>query len=113
MTMMTTMNLFDWAEAQRARDAGIQQASDGSSLWWKDRAMEAIRHCAATLAEFTTDDVWRAMGDIQGNGPDGRAMGAVMLKAQREGIAVPTERFRNSEQVSNHGRPKRLWQGKK
>jgi len=60
------------------------------------------------LGEFTTDDVWRILGDVPGP-HDGRAMGAAMREAQLAGLVRPTDRFKNSTQVSNHGRPKRLW----
>jgi len=108
---MSEYPLFDWAMAEQAREAGIQQASDGASLWWKDRALAAVRDCAANLAEFTTDDVWRALGDV-GGGDDTlepRAIGPVMRQAQQQGICEPTDRYQNSASVVCHARPKRIW----
>lgn len=107
MSENLTPNIFDWHAAQIARDAAIEQVGANASVWWMDNALAAIRQCARALPEFTTDDVWRVLG--QSEGMENRAMGAAMRKAAQDGIITPTDRYRNSEQVSCHGRPKRLW----
>jgi hypothetical protein len=110
MAEQATVTLFDWAAAQTARDAAVTSVGENASATWMMRARQAIDWCAATTDEFTTDDVWQAMEGIPGP-HDGRAMGAAMTNARRAGVIVPTDRFRNSIQVSNHGRPVRLWRG--
>jgi len=107
MSESLTPNIFDWHEAQLARDAAIEQVGDNASSWWMRQAIDAIRKCARENVEFTTDDVWKLVDMSAGLEP--RAMGAAMSQAQKLGIVVPTDRYRNSAQVSCHGRPKRVW----
>ena len=112
LTLDGALAQFDLAAAQKARDAGIDQVQNATSDFWMRNALEAIDVCAGKFNEFTTDDVWKQLGGqpATGQGPDGRVMGAAMKRAQASGLIVPTDRFRNSEQVSCHSRPKRLWQ---
>lgn len=109
-THTPNVTLFDWADAHRQADQAIAIVGENASDWWMRQALAAIARCASSLSEFTTDDVWRQMGDAPGP-HDCRAMGAAMRRAKTAGVAIPTDRYRDSEQVSCHGRPKRLWVG--
>lgn len=110
----TRPNLFDWARGQEARDAGIAQVEGNTSMWWKDRAAESVRHCAHTLGKFTSDDVWMHMEsrEINSDGVEPRAMGAVFKAAQREGLIEPTSDFRRTVRVAGHCHPVLVWQKK-
>jgi hypothetical protein len=104
------VTLFDWAAAQAARDVAITRVGENASATWMSLARQAIERCSRAMPEFTADDVWRALQGVPGP-HDGRAMGAAMNQARKDGLVEPTDRFRNSIQVSNHGRPVRLWRG--
>ena len=109
MTDTLTADMFDYAAAIQARDVAVASIGDATSSWWMRAAREAIVTCAKRGGLFNTDDVWKLLG--QSEGLDNRSMGAAMTSARNEGLIVTTDHYRNSEQVSCHGRPKRLWRG--
>ena len=110
---MTTANQLpiDWArenkrESAKARDDGIARVERGSGEWQVD-AIAAIRAVAASHAEFTTDDVWRAMG--RNPEVEGRAMGAAMRTAAKLRLCERSDRTRKSQRVACHRRDLRVW----
>lgn len=98
--------LFAYQEGQRAakRAAGKLPAA------FVRQVQRAIRVCAASRDEFTTDDV---LDDLRCRGivlPDElRGLGALMGQAAKAGIIIGTDRYRRSVERSCHGRPKRVW----
>jgi hypothetical protein len=75
---------------------------------WREKAAEAVVAVAAQFAEFTTDEVWAALGEAAGAG-DPRAMGAVMEAAAARGAITKTTRHRPSTRPECHRRPVRIW----
>lgn len=108
---MTATTLWDLFAAEQARDEGIQRAERNANDEWMDAAYQAVTACAYVACEFTADDVRRYMEmtfpHVQTHEP--RAMGAVMRRAQRDGIIVPTDRFQNSAFKTKHCSPTRVW----
>lgn len=98
------MNLFTAAEA---RDHALHRVDANAPDDWKTAAMEAIHRIAKYGHEFTTDDIWAMVQ----HPPEPRALGAMMVKAQRAGWIRPTDRVRNSIRVECHARPVRIWVG--
>ena len=90
------------------RDKAIKQAEDNAKANWLASAFSAVRQCAALKDRFTTDDVWSLVGQDGTHEP--RAMGAVMMKAARAGIARPTNTTRQSRRPVCHRRPVTIWQ---
>lgn len=78
---------------------------------WTEAALAAIARCAATRAEFTTDDVWLALAKGgEGHGPrDHRRMGHALLLAKKRQIARPLDAVRPSVSIRAHKRPVRVW----
>lgn len=89
--------------AQSAADAA-ERRSPG----WMDAAFEAFVAFARLSGStpFVTDDVRKAAGSQVPPPPDGRAWGAVALRAKREGI-VTSCGYRKVD--SQNGCPKTLW----
>ena len=103
---------LDWSrvdrrESAQARDRGIERAARGSGEWQVD-ALATIRAVARARPDFTTDDVWMALG----RDPDveGRAMGAAMRQAAKFGLVKKTDVTRKSVRVACHRRDLRVWQ---
>lgn len=92
--------------ADAVTDAAIRRVRGNADTDWLERAHRLVRVVAATLGEFTTDDLW-ARGLDQPREP--RALGAVMREAQRAGVCRPTDRYRRSNRVECHTRPLRVW----
>lgn len=114
---MHPLTLFDYAAAneaaravERVTAAAIQQVDDHADGAWRKAAFEAVRTLAETGQPFTTDDAQAGMpDDVTTHEP--RAWGAIMRIMARQGVIEATSQYVNSEQVSCHGRPKRLWRG--
>lgn len=118
--MTSTPSLFDpqspptraaqVTEGTAARDEAITRAKEHAPASWWDLAWSALRLVASTHAEWTTDEVW-ALLDDPGTPPvpEPRAMGAVMRRARRAGIAAPTDRTVLSVRPACHRRPVRVW----
>ena len=75
-----------------------------------DAAVRAIRSVAGRLREFTTDEVAAELTDWQIREP--RLLGPAMLRAQRAGWIVPTDRVRKTSNPAAHSRPKAVWQSR-
>ena len=98
-------SIFDAPAAERARDDAIEITAIANRPW-VERALGAVKTLAAIGEPFTTDDVWRMVGDA----PDERrAMGAVMRQAGRDRIVRSLNEWRLSERVECHRRPLRVW----
>lgn len=74
---------------------GINNADRGADPDWKERAFGAALRVCVTKDEFTADDVWEELGETPTTAttPTSAAMGPVMLRLKRAGIARATGRF--------------------
>ena len=88
----------------------MELASQGKGQW-SAAAKWALVNVALEKAEFTTDDVWRA-GLVPCPNGTNRALGPVLMAAAKAGIIERTDRTRNTEIVTSHARPKRVWLSK-
>lgn len=93
---------------KQLRDEAVERVGRAAPQDWMGLAHAVVLRLAATGVGFTTDDVWKALPECS---LEKRAMGAVMLKAKREGAIVATGRFQKSSQAQNHARDVRIWVG--
>jgi hypothetical protein len=96
--------LFD---AEEARDEAIERVGNAAPRDWMDDAKSAAMLVALARFDFTTDDVWKALGDAAP--PEPRAMGAVMKSLAAEGRIRATGEYRKSVRVECHARPVAVW----
>src|SRR5262249_19926830 len=75
-----------------------------------DAAVRAVRAVARRYAEFTTDEVALELTDWRIQEP--RLLGPAMLRAQRAGWIVATDRVRKTSNRAAHSRPKAVWQSR-
>lgn len=99
------------AKAKAERDEAVRRVQDAAELSWLARAQEAISECAASMETFTVDDVQARM---VGTPPprEGRAMGAAMVWARRNGLIEATGDYRPSVQPQCHANPRQVWRSK-
>lgn len=90
-----------------ARDNGIAQAEKNAHEAWKEVALDAIRKTAETRQTFIVDDVWPHVKDAETH--ENRAMGALILKAVKEGWIERTDLFSMSYVSRHHCNPRRVW----
>jgi hypothetical protein len=95
--------LFD---AEKARDKAIARVEAGAGDWIR-RAREAVTMVSLARFDFTTDDVWDALGEDRPLEP--RALGAVMKQLGAEGTIRATGEYRKSSRVDCHARPVAVW----
>ena len=97
--------------AKAERDEAIRRVQEGAEVSWLAKAQEAIRACAAAMETFTVDDVQARM---VGHPPprEGRAMGAAMVWARRNGLIEATGDYRPSSQPQCHANPRQVWRSK-
>lgn len=100
---------LDQAIAENVKRASIAQAEDHADPDWRAYALAAVKQVAERYAEFSTDKVLEAMTAAPVFTHELRALGPVMVSAQRAGYIVATNRFENSASVSRHRAPKRVW----
>ena len=108
-------NIFDWmretfsiTDSLRARDEAIQLAEAGRTQKWRDDAYQAVERCARERQYLISDDCWRYMQPRQRKG-EARALGAILLKAQRAGMITGTNEYRQTARVSAHAARVRVW----
>ena len=95
--------LFD---AEEARDEAIARVERGAGDW-VERARDTVMLVALARFDFTTDEVWDALGEDRPEEP--RALGAVMKGMAREGRVRATGEYRKSRRVDCHARPVAVW----
>ena len=98
--------------AEQARDEAIKQVARPAADWIEEAvaAVAAICRSRGRGGEFTTDAIWAVLNRWGVEPPaEHRAMGAVMKRVPKLGLAVPTDRTRKSTRVVNHACPLRVW----
>jgi hypothetical protein len=95
-------SLFD---AAQARDEAIEQVAAHTPPAWSELAWDTIVTYLKTHAEFFVDDFWSETGIEEP--PEARALGAVVRRAQREGLMEKSGQFRPS--VRSHLTVKPVW----
>lgn len=95
---------------ERAKQEGIEAAYQYADLDWKQVASKALRQCAETFSEFTTDDLWEIIKKTGVTTSENRAMGAVMQAAARSGMIKATPTFVASKRPEAHKKPNRVWE---
>lgn len=107
LTMFVERPAMDLFAAAAARDEGIERVERHADPAWLARALAAVRGLCETRETFIVDAVWET-GLARPKG-DARAIGAVMLRASREGLCEPTDQFETGTQEKSHGNPRRVW----
>ena len=94
--------------ARSALDLALERVdSTDSDAAWKREALRVVAELAAG-GDFTTDDVWHRLEELAVDGPhDGRALGPIMQRATRFGIAENTGVFTRS--TRRHLAPIPIW----
>jgi len=93
------------AENVARRDPHLARVLAAAPADWKDKARKAIRGIAASMDEFTTDDVWLIIPTVE----EPRALGPLMLEAERAGLIYSTDRTKVSTNPRNHARRVTIW----
>jgi hypothetical protein len=97
---------FDLDRARSERDDAMGKIA-GRDPAWNEAALKALHRVASRTAEFVVDDIWRELGEAEPG--DGRVIGPVILTASKRGWIAKTGEHRQSDRVSNHGRPVAVW----
>lgn len=101
---------LDGALADLSRTDALQRVDDHADPDWREVAYQCVIAVAKRCATFTTDGVIDELAKHPTvSTHEGRALGPVMMRAQRNSIIVSTDQFVNSEAVSRHRAPKRVW----
>lgn len=98
-------NIFD--QVQRAKQQGIEAAYQHADLDWKRIAADAVRKCAMTMPEFSTNEVWELINKTGVTTQTNRALGAIMQSASRSGM-IKKVGYVGSRLA--HASPVTLWQ---
>ena len=96
--------LFD---AEQARDEAIARVEAHAPEGWLQRAHDTVQLVALARFDFTTDQVWDALGEDRPQEP--RALGAVMKAMARDGKIRATGEYRKSHRADCHARPVAVW----
>ncbi|WP_066807163.1 hypothetical protein [Sphingomonas asaccharolytica] len=109
-------DLFSYSAASgpaaEAAGIGIKQAVDHADRvdpGWSDRAFEMLEGYALTHFEFMTEEVrvWATEAGLPPP-PDGRAWGAVTLRAAKAKLIV-VSRYQNTRVPPAHAAPRAVW----
>lgn len=94
-------------EAEAARDAAIADVARGAPTEWLAAATALIESFPPGRL-FTTDDLWRELGENRP--PEPRAMGAVVKHAAQVGLIRSTGHYWKSSRAACHARPCAVWE---
>jgi len=83
----------------------IERAEANANELWKQRIREVIIDLARSRRMFTADDIWAAMGGAKESTHEPRALGALILRAIKDGSIASTGQYRKSTRRACHSRP--------
>jgi hypothetical protein len=92
-----------------AATRAIERVEKGADSYWLEEAHLAVLWVASRGGDFTSDDVWAELSKGRSVPREPRALGAVMRALRRDGLIVPTDRYRSSSRATCHARPLRIW----
>lgn len=92
--------------------ARAAEHADAVDEGWSDRAYSALREYALKNDEFMTEDVrvWAHRNGLP-TPPDGRAWGAVTLRAVKANLVV-CDRYRKTRIPPAHATPRPVWRSR-
>ena len=96
-------------ELDAITDDAINRVERNADPDWLETAYWVLRKLAAQQLEFSSDDIWYRLGELRVSTHEPRAMGAVIRRAIREELIVPTGKYRKSFRRACHGRPIAIW----
>lgn len=102
------MNLLDIIASEEAKRQAIARVERNMEPEWAELVELAIKMVMSRQQEFTTDDVWEELEDVEPP-HERRAMGAAMLRFARKGLIRATDRTKPSARAVCHANPKRVW----
>lgn len=78
---------------------------------WRAIAYQSVEHVCFIMQTFTADDVWSEFGSRyrHAGSVDGRALGGIILRAQRSGLCKATAKTRKTARPSSRKRPLTVW----
>ena len=98
------------SDATNARDEALTRVEEHADPDWMHFARLAVVCVAYNAETFTADDVWAQLDALRMERPrESRALAPVLIALKREGHIAPTDRFVNSNRVSRHAGPVRVW----
>lgn len=103
----TRQELADEAAAGATKNTSTKVKTNAPPEW-KQAAIAAVHSVASRKLTFTTDDVWKELGD-RNHMHDNRAMGAIMRQATKLRYCSATETTQKTNRASNHHRPLTVW----
>ncbi len=115
---MSQPGLFDAAAGIAAREEAIKRVGRNADPAWLVAAVSAVKACAASYAEFTTDEVWQELADTAEAGIDvpmphePRALAVAMRRGVALGLIRATNRYRPTIRAVAHRRPVRVWESR-
>jgi hypothetical protein len=98
-------DLFQAADARRARDLAIAKVSASSS----DFIAAGLLFISRLQGEYTGEEIRLAMQEQAIVPPTPNAMGALIKTAAKRGLIVPTGTYRQMETERSHARETRVW----
>jgi hypothetical protein len=107
-TLAGQLSIFDIPPEQATKEA-IEAVEAGTNDAWKNRVMQVIRSVCERQEKLTADDIDDAMSGYPETTGDKRAMGAMFVRAQAEGLIASTPEFRPSRNPKSHLCPRRVW----
>lgn len=99
------------ATAQAAKQEAVGRVAMHANPEWVQMAFQGVETLARIHAEFTTDNLWQFMETL-GRGVsthEPRALGPVMIAAQKRHWIAPTGRYEQSRRPACHLRPIAIW----
>jgi hypothetical protein len=98
----------DLTKGEALRDVALDRMAKAQPGWIA--LVEQLICAMPAHQEFTTDELWHALGKL--TPPEPRAMGSAMQAAKRRGLIVATGNYRQSERPDCHARPVLVWRRK-
>lgn len=105
--------LFDPTESDRRKTRGIETVLQNERNDWRNLAYHELVGVARRLPEFTADDVRAAIDRANlGDPHHPNVFGALMKRAQLEGVAEITDRTKMSERKDAHRHRNPVWRSR-
>ena len=91
------------------KEQALAQVGRNADTEWKDAALKSIQHRARHCASVSANDVFADLEQLGIRTHENRAIGAIFLKAARNGWITKTDRTIPSTRKTRHHGDVRVW----
>lgn len=91
-------------------EESLEQVKANANRLWMEAAKRIVYDLCGSRKEFTTDEIWQELDKTMHKTHEGRALGAIMREAARNGWCRKSGRWTKTKRENCHGSDIPIWE---